>query len=106
MICEKCKPCELEAMRALESLTPSGSEFVNDVKRRVEFVRSHDNSQMSCLIAFKKEANALRKALEEIITLSQVALNGTDRMNYEVNRADITAVAQKAIATKHVIQTT
>src|ERR1700721_1554837 len=59
MICEKCKPRELEAMRALESLTPSGSEFVNDPKRCAEFAKD----QMRTVVKFAGEAKQLRKAL-------------------------------------------
>lgn len=66
MLCEKCAPRELEAMRALESLTPSGSEFVNDVKRCVEFVRSTQTSQMQMLVQFKKERDALQKVINAL----------------------------------------
>jgi hypothetical protein len=38
-LCEKCTSRELKAMRALESLTPGGSEFVNEPERCVAFVR-------------------------------------------------------------------
>lgn len=66
MICEKCQPRELQAMRALESLTPSGSEFVNDPERCVAFVRDHQASQMRVIVSFKKRVDELQKALEEI----------------------------------------
>lgn len=66
MICEKCKPTELEAMRALESLTPSGSEFVNDPKRCVNFVREHRETVMRVLVSFKKELNVAEARLREL----------------------------------------
>ena len=59
MLCEKCHPRELEAMRALESLTPNGSEFVNDPKRCVEHVREAQASMMRVIIAQKKRLDAL-----------------------------------------------
>jgi hypothetical protein len=59
MICEKCQPRELKAMRALESLTPSGSEFVNDVDRCVAFVRAHNATQMSVIVRLTKRVREL-----------------------------------------------
>ena len=49
-LCEKCAPRELKAMRALESLTPHGSEFVNDVDRCLAFVRDRLTSQHQMIV--------------------------------------------------------
>lgn len=62
MLCEKCVPRELKAMRALESLTPSGSEFVNDVERCVSFARE----RMRTVVEWVKRDKAKRTALEQI----------------------------------------
>lgn len=63
MLCEKCAPRELAAMRALESLTPSGSEFVNEVERCVAFVREYNASQMRHIIKLTRELNHMRAQL-------------------------------------------
>jgi hypothetical protein len=65
MICEKCAVMELKAMRALESLTPGGSEFVDDIERCVRFIRDSRSSQMNVLVKFKKRIDALEKELAE-----------------------------------------
>lgn len=62
MLCEKCHPRELKAMRALESLTPSGSEFVNEVDRCVSFVRE----RMRSVVEWAKRDKEKRRALESI----------------------------------------
>jgi hypothetical protein len=66
MICEKCIPRELKAMRALESLTPSGSEFVNDVERCVEFVRGHSAAQMRVIVTMKIQTDRLRESNDRL----------------------------------------
>jgi hypothetical protein len=73
MICEKCAPRELEAMRALESLTPSGSEFVNDIKRCVKFVRWSQSSRMAHIIKMtlrvrelEMQVSSLQRELDDI----------------------------------------
>lgn len=67
MLCENCVPRELEAMRALESLTPSGSEFVNDVERCVNHVRDYQRELMNTLVRVTKHRNKLREALEAVL---------------------------------------
>ena len=62
-LCEKCTPRELKAMRALESLTPSGSEFVNDVERCVAFIRESDRSKMRHIVKLTIANKELREAL-------------------------------------------
>jgi hypothetical protein len=52
----------VQAMRALEFLTPGGSEFAGDIKRCVDFVRSSRQSQMNVIVDFSKRA---KKAEEE-----------------------------------------
>ena len=53
-------------MRALESLTPSGSEYVNDPERCVQFVRDARDSQMKAMLNWKKQRDEERdRALEE-----------------------------------------
>jgi len=61
MLCEKCQPRELKAMRALESLTPSGSEFVCDVERCVAFLREHSASQMRAIVRLTMRVKELEK---------------------------------------------
>ena len=46
---------------ALESLTPGGSEFVNDLDRCLEYVNAQRNRQHEMLVKAIKE----RKAIEE-----------------------------------------
>lgn len=46
-------------MRALESLTPSGSEFVDEVERCVQFVRDNRESLMRVIVQLKKRLNEL-----------------------------------------------
>lgn len=46
-------------MRALESLTPSGSEFVNDVDRCVAFVRDNRESMMRTIVRLTKRVKEL-----------------------------------------------
>jgi hypothetical protein len=58
-MCEKCQARELKAMRALESLTPSGSEFVNDVERCVSFVQENRASMMRTLVRLTKRVKEL-----------------------------------------------
>jgi hypothetical protein len=74
VICEKCAPRELKAMRALESLTPSGSEFVNDPEFCAAFVRASRESQMRVIVkltqrlhAVERERDELKNELEDII---------------------------------------
>lgn len=61
MICEKCQPRESKAMRALESLTPSGSEFVNDVDYCVAFIRESRASQMRVIVRLTERVHELEK---------------------------------------------
>lgn len=63
MLCEKCSPRELKAMRALESLTPSGSEYVNDVERCVAFVRDRLHVQHQLIIQLTIENRKLKGEL-------------------------------------------
>jgi hypothetical protein len=61
MLCEKCKPRELKAMRALELLTPHGSEYVNDPERCVEFVRESLASQMRQIVRLTRRVRELEE---------------------------------------------
>lgn len=51
---------------ALESLTPLGSEFVNDPQRCVEAVREYQNGQHQQIVKMKKQRDDYRVALERI----------------------------------------
>jgi hypothetical protein len=53
-------------MRALESLTPSGSEFVNDVERCLSFVRQHQESRWTFLKKMVLENRQLREELDSL----------------------------------------
>ncbi len=46
------------AMRALEDLTPSGSEYVGDIARCVEFIRQRQASQHQHIISLTKRLRA------------------------------------------------
>lgn len=61
-VCELCNPRDSRAMRALESLTPSGSEFVNDPEACVAFVRD----RLAFAIQLAKERNAAQKDAREL----------------------------------------
>lgn len=65
-VCELCNPRDSRAMRALESLTPNGSEFVNDPERCMAFVRD----RLAFTIQLAKERNRMRNALELIAKTS------------------------------------
>ena len=58
-LCEQCSRRESKAMRALESLTPSGSEFVDEVERCVQFVRDNRESLMRVIVQLKERLNKL-----------------------------------------------
>lgn len=64
-LCEKCAARDLKAMRALESLTPSGSEFVNEVERCLAFAKMQRDHYWQAILRLIKERNALRKQLED-----------------------------------------
>ena len=49
---------EKSAMRALENLTPSGSEYVGDIARCVEFIRQRQASQHQHIISLTKRIRA------------------------------------------------
>ena len=61
-VCELCNPRDSRAMRALESLTPNGSEFVNDPERCVEFVRD----RLAFLVQIAKERNMAQQEAREL----------------------------------------
>ncbi len=67
-----CKPGrEKSAMRALENLTPGGSEYVGDIARCIEFIRQRQASQHQHIISLTKRLRAssehdkLRRELAE-----------------------------------------
>jgi hypothetical protein len=74
-VCELCSPREYKAMRALESLTPSGSEFVNDIERCVAFVRDREKS----LLNFAKKNKALHERLVVLRELAGTEYSTTDK---------------------------
>lgn len=53
-----------EAMRALESLTPGGSEYVGDVKRCVQFVCEARAMQHSTILQWAKRAEEAERKLD------------------------------------------
>lgn len=61
-VCELCSPRDYKAMRLLESLTPNGSEFVNDPEACVEFVRY----RLGHVIDLAKQRNKLRAVMEAL----------------------------------------
>jgi hypothetical protein len=58
---ERYKP----AMLALESLTPSGSEYVGDVERCVATIRDTRRRQHEMIVKFKKERDRALAALRD-----------------------------------------
>ncbi len=90
MLCEKCEILDLKAMKALESLTPGGSEFVNDVERCVAIIRDTQRS----IIRFAKRNKKLREALQSIQALASEDfsnLNANERLRV------IAATAKEAV---------
>lgn len=65
-LCEICVRRESKAMRALEALTPSGSEYVDEVERCVQFIRDVRESQHQIIISLTKQRNELRDRLEKL----------------------------------------
>ena len=61
-------PDHAQAMRALESLTPSGSEFVGDVARCVAFVRDKQSTMMQHIITMHKRNNILTEKMRELVS--------------------------------------
>jgi len=55
-----------KAMRGLESLTPSGSEYVGDVERCVAFVKESRASQHRVIIDRHKRAEAAESSVSEL----------------------------------------
>ena len=53
-------PTETEAMRALENLTPGGSEYVGDIPRCVEHIRWRQSSQHERVVRLAKQLNEVR----------------------------------------------
>lgn len=62
------------AMRALESLTPGGSEFVGDVERCIQEIRYHRELQHKIIVDFKKRLDAAEAELDAIRNLSMEEL--------------------------------
>jgi len=50
-------------MRALENLTPGGSEYVGDIKRCVEFIRWRQSSQHQRTLSLAKRITLLTKQI-------------------------------------------
>lgn len=65
MLCERCNILELKAMKALEGLTPGGSEFVNEVETCATFIRQRLDSTHRRLVETVKELNALKEAVKQ-----------------------------------------
>jgi len=57
-----------KAMRALESLTPSGSEFVGDVERCLSHVRDRIETQHRLILKFSHQAKELKAKLATTTT--------------------------------------
>ena len=66
---------------ALESLTPSGSEYVDDPERCVAFVREVRSSQMSAMLKFKQRTDAAEAALKAARLLIQESADCTLECN-------------------------
>jgi hypothetical protein len=60
-LCEKCLRNESKAMRALESLTPGGSEFVDEPERCVQAIRHAIDSRRQHILKLTKENKELRE---------------------------------------------
>lgn len=63
------------AMRALVSLTPGGSEFVNDPERCVAVVRATSESQGRVIVQFKKRMDKAEKERDALLVVCQEALD-------------------------------
>jgi ABC-type transporter Mla subunit MlaD len=78
-------------MRALESLTPLGSEYYNDPARCVGYVQ--DSKRMT--VQFAKERNELRAANAELHTLIDTQAGIISRKNDEI--AELSAALGECI---------
>lgn len=54
-----------EAMRALENLTPGGSEFVGNVARCVAFIRQRQASQHQVILSLSRQLRAIEHFIIE-----------------------------------------
>lgn len=97
-LCEKCAPRELAAMRALESLTPSGSEFVNEIQRCVSHIRDHQRTT----VEFAKRTKWAREALGRVLLSSTSPYTSNDKAEVfdemEQRLEEITRIVQEALA--------
>jgi hypothetical protein len=65
-LCEKCSRNESKAMRALESLTAGGSEFVDDVERCRHRIRETQSVQWQHILKLTKENKELRARMAQV----------------------------------------
>ncbi len=97
MLCEKCEILDLKAMKALESLTPSGSEFVNDVERCVAHIRDTQRS----IVHFAKRAKSAREALTNIQLLLETQYAVYDKAEVfdemEQRLQEVSKIVQEAL---------
>ncbi len=80
----ECIQCRIEqqrkaalgekAMRTLESLTPSGSEFVNDPERCAAWVKEVHAAQLTAIRRFKLQTEAKAALVEEFLQLATDAV--------------------------------
>lgn len=79
-----------EAMRALELLTPGGSEYVGDIDRCVAHVRDARESMMAAMIMFKQRKDMAETQLSSaVVELNQqlsAAREEISRLLVENNR--------------------
>jgi len=66
-----------KAMRALESLTPSGSEFVGDVERCLSHVRDRIETQHRLILKFSHQAKELKAKLATTTTAARYEIEAT-----------------------------
>jgi hypothetical protein len=74
-VCELCSPREYRAMRNLESLTPSGSEFVNDPEACVAFIQD----RMDSIIKVAKERNKARGEVMAVWAIVEKPFESDDK---------------------------
>jgi hypothetical protein len=84
------------AMRALERLTPGGSEYVDEIERCVTHVRESRHSMMQALVDAKKQAEAREKELLEV--LRYYVRNNYRTPNAPKLRKEMEARAEKLLA--------
>ena len=90
-----------KAMRTLESLTPSGSEFVNDPERCAAWVKEVRSHQWKAIVRFNLERDSKAGLVEELVGACKDALeilsdstDDTDEFLHATRKKLVAAIAK------------